>query len=774
MNEQGDNLQRPGNKANITIYLVNGKKVLGTILGFDANTTMMVTRGAHESEPRPGVLHVSPEQTAAVALGPGAGDLPEKPRTIRPFEAHLSGGQVLVLLCDPSRLDDKLGYWAWPENPGPDLVCYWIYHHGVVTLVDRKRLGSLLLNTGTLEQDQLEKGLDVQQKQRGTLIGEILREQGVDGGAIEQAARFQQNSGPGRIRLGEVLMEAGTITRDQLERALEEQRLRRGKRLGQILVELGLTSERAIIEALAIKFNLPFLDLDQAGIDPTVMSRIPRELALKYQILPVAMDGDELVVALADPLAFEGVDLLRFSTGIKVRKVLASPSRIARELTPDSPDPEQLEADDLEDLTTLLEQADEEPATGKPTEAQATTVQFDEDTGVVKLLNHIIIDAVHRGASDIHIEPNGPNHETLVRLRIDGRCEVAWRLSPEFRSQLVARIKVMSKLDITERRKPQDGKIKFRFRDQKVELRIATIPVFTADEDVVMRILAQGKPIPVDQMQFSPRNYKEILRAIHNPHGMILVVGPTGSGKTTTLHSLMAHINDSSRKIWTAEDPVEISQPGLRQVQVNPRTDFTFANALRAFLRADPDIIMVGEMRDQETVSIGIEAALTGHLVFSTLHTNSAAETVTRLMDMGMNPLLFGDELQTVLAQRLARRLCPHCKERYTPSQGTLTLIRSSIGEDAWDERFGNASPRLWRAVGCHRCAGKGYKGRIAIHELMVNNEELKSAIQRAANVSTLNRLAAEGGMRTLLQDGLEKMLQGFTDLSEVRATCFI
>jgi len=340
------------------------------------------------------------------------------------------------------------------------------------------------------------------------------------------------------------------------------------------------------------------------------------------------------------------------------------------------------------------------------------------------------------------------------------------------RSQLVARIKIISNLDIAERRKPQDGKIRFDMGKRRIELRVATIPTVAGNEDVVMRILAASGALPLEQLGLGARNRRGVAHLLATPYGLILVVGPTGSGKTTTLHSMMGAINKPERKIWTAEDPVEITQPGLRQVQVNSRIGFDFAAAMRAFLRADPDVIMVGEMRDNETASIGVEASLTGHLVLSTLHTNNAPETITRLVDMGLDPFAFSDALLGVLAQRLGRRLCEGCRESYEATPEEREEIIAHYGEGAFRSEMEGDSLKLWRAKGCGRCKGTGYKGRIALHELLLANDDIRLAIQRKATAEEIRDLSREGGMTTLLQDGIEKCVEGHTDLRQVLSVC--
>jgi len=384
------------------------------------------------------------------------------------------------------------------------------------------------------------------------------------------------------------------------------------------------------------------------------------------------------------------------------------------------------------------------------------------------------LDYFYGTPQDIHIEPYPGKLGAEIRFRIDGMCQKYQTVPYHYRRAVTSRIKIMSDLDISERRKPQDGKIKFKkFAPFDIELRVATIPTVGGEEDVVMRILAAGEPIPLDAMGMSERDYNLLLSMITKPYGIVLVVGPTGSGKTTTLHSALAHINQPGTKIWTAEDPVEITQRGLRQVQVQPKIGFDFAAAMRSFLRADPDVIMVGEMRDHETVATGIEASLTGHLVFSTLHTNSAPETITRLLDMGMDPFNFADALLGVLAQRLVRTLCKSCKEPHHPTREEYdNLVRAYDGNfDALGVPYTD-DLTLYRANGCDQCNNTGYKGRTAIVEILDGTDEMKSLIQSKAKMEKLRDQAVKDGMTTLMQDGIRKVLLGITDLQQVRKVC--
>jgi len=424
-----------------------------------------------------------------------------------------------------------------------------------------------------------------------------------------------------------------------------------------------------------------------------------------------------------------------------------------------------------ESISDLVEKLDEEDEY-----LEEEDVILETDSIVMQLVNKVINDAYMRGASDIHIEPSLIKKIVEIRFRIDGDLGVYQTVPFNYRSAIVSRIKIMSNLDITERRRPQDGKIKFRRPkgEGNIELRVATIPTQGGTEDVVMRILAKGETMPLENIALSPDNYDTLLKLLEKPYGMILAVGPTGSGKTTTLHAALHHINRPETKIWTAEDPVEITQQGLRQVQVNPKIGFDFAHAMRSFLRADPDVIMVGEMRDYETAKTGVEASLTGHLVFSTLHTNSAPETIVRLLDMGIDPLNFADSLIGILAQRLVRTLCKKCKEEYHPTKEEYSEMIRNYG----DEPFAKLNIpytddlKLFRPKGCNACNNTGYRGRMGIHELLVSTDEIKRAIQKRESVESLRKTAISQGMTTLLQDGIIKVIQGHTDLHQVLRVC--
>jgi type II secretory ATPase GspE/PulE/Tfp pilus assembly ATPase PilB-like protein/GAF domain-containing protein len=544
--------------------------------------------------------------------------------------------------------------------------------------------------------------------------------------------------------------------------------------LDQLLLQELRIPQEELAKSLSLYFGTEFLFFDQSlPAREEFLDRIKPERLKKERWVPVKIENGVLNVAMEDPTDLAKQDLIRFIYPEYKRLSFVGAFRddinrfidhffhLGR-------------AAELGPPPTISEILSKHAANDEPEVEQEVRKVSEQDSVIVQLINKIICDAYHAKASDIHIEPYPGKNDVQVRIRIDGRCKIYQRIPYKYKYALTSRIKIMSGLDIAERRKPQDGKIDFKkFGPIDVELRVATLPTAGQLEDVVMRILASGEPIPFDRLGLTERNQQIFNQAILQPYGLILVVGPTGSGKTTTLHSAVARINDPETKIWTAEDPVEITQKGLRQVQVNSKIGFTFATALRAFLRADPDVIMVGEMRDEETTSMGIEASLTGHLVFSTLHTNSAPETVTRLLDMGMDPFSFSDAILCILAQRLARRLCNDCKELYTPNSEEMEEIIAEYGrEDFTRTGLDPAAITLARPKGCPACNDSGYKGRLGLHEILAGTDAMKSLIKKKGEVEFIRRQAIADGMTTLKQDGILKCFQGITDVKEVRRVC--
>ncbi len=613
--------------------------------------------------------------------------------------------------------------------------------------------------------------------------------------ALEQQARMPV------VRIGEALTALGLVTRQQLAEVLEKQKLERGAPLGEMLVQSGQISRADLQMALVRKMGYPVVDVERFQIQPEALKKVPFAMAQRLHVLPLLLRPGLLVVAAEDPSLRSTIDALEFLTQSRVLAALASAAQLADLIKPSyahagldvsaghvggrAQEPQAAPASASE-LRASLEQdssQEEQAADTGPTISQT-------DNSLVRLINTMIIDAQKQGVSDIHVETYPSKRKIRIRFRRDGVLAPYMELPHTYRSALVARIKIMCELDISERRKPQDGKINFsKFASgHHLELRVATIPTQDGAEDVVLRLLSSAKPVSLAALNLSPANQRQLTDAVERPYGMVLCVGPTGSGKTTTLHSVLQHLNTPERKIWTAEDPVEITNPDLRQVQVNPKIDWTFAKALRSFLRADPDIIMVGEIRDQETAHMAIEASLTGHLVLSTLHTNSAPETVIRLLDMGMDPFNFADSLLAVLAQRLARQWCKHCKRTEVADEDYIQVLlheylrpfpealrpSPEAQRAQWLQQYGQDGQLLrTHAPGCSHCHHAGLSGRLGLHELLRVVPQVRLCIQQRARPEEIQQAAMQHShFRTLRQDGIDKVLAGLTSLEEVRAQC--
>jgi type II secretory ATPase GspE/PulE/Tfp pilus assembly ATPase PilB-like protein len=661
-------------------------------------------------------------------------------------------------------------------------------------------IGQTLIDTDKLTSEQVDQAVEVQHSLRHQKLGDILLTQKVVTPEQLLVAIDQQSRMP-MVRIGEALIALGLITEEQLIDALKQQQSDRTVPLGELLVRLGMVSRQDLLNALARKMGYPLVDLEKFPPDPDALHRVPFSVAARLLVAPLMIRETTLIVALEDPNKRAALSELEFVTQCKIVPVLAMPSQlewairdayaklgadVASVMFATYAEPD-LDLDAI-DSGKLVEDLEKEGQDNKAYQEEDKPIE-QSDNSLVRLINTMIVEAYTQGISDIHIESYPGREKIKIRFRKDGVLVPYLELPHNYRSAMIARIKIMCDLDISERRKPQDGKINFaRFVPQyRLELRVATVPTNNGLEDVVMRILSSARPLPLDKIGLSPLNLERIKTALERPYGMILVVGPTGSGKTTSLHSALSFINVPERKIWTAEDPVEITQPGLRQVQVNNKIDWTFAKALRAFLRADPDVIMVGEMRDQETASVGIEASLTGHLVLSTLHTNSAPETITRLLDMGMDPFNFADSLLAVLAQRLVRRMCAGCRVSEPASDDYIDALLTEYmhifpTEDAgttreqvkenWQRDFGHDGVLMThRNTGCPQCSQTGYRGRAGLHELLPVSREIRRLIQVGTRADELQCQALREGMRTLRQDGIEKVLLGITSMEEVRAT---
>jgi len=630
-------------------------------------------------------------------------------------------------------------------------------------------IGEILVEKNILTAKQVEQGLEHQRQLRDKKLGEILTSGNIVSPDQLHAALEHQRQMP-MLRIGDALLNMNVITRSQLDEALRLQSGNREKPLGEILMSLRYIDKDDLYRALSQKLGIPSINLNDFRIEPDALKAMPEDVMRDLNVIPVAWDDNSLCIATASPLDPKPFERIRFLTQSKLSPVMADAEDIRAAL-------ERIfgrgrKGRRVEDLAAKLR-------TEFTIDTDVDTVVEESDSTLVQFVNKMILDAFSFGVSDIHVETNPGRRNVLIRFRRDGILSEYLQLPHRFSRGLVSRLKIMADLDISEHRRAQDGRIDFeKFGSAKIELRVSLIPTRDGLEDVVLRVLAASEPVPLRRLGLAPQIRDRMVEFLQKPHGLILVVGPTGSGKTTTLHSFLSMINAPERKIWTAEDPIEITQSGLRQVHVNTRIGWTFATVMRAFLRSDPDVIMVGEMRDLETASIAIEASLTGHLVLSTLHTNSAPETIGRLLEMEIDPFSFSDSLLGVVAQRLVRRLCANCAAKRPATEAEILELAREYCHDTplqvesvvaeWRNNHGDAM--IWpEARGCGECGGTGYAGRLGVHELLATTPEIRTLIHTRAPARALRDAAIRTGMRSLRQDGIEKVLVGDTDIHQVR-----
>jgi len=571
------------------------------------------------------------------------------------------------------------------------------------------------------------------------------------------------------------LLQNKFVTTQQLQESLSIAK-KMNKSVESVLVDrFGIDKEK-VGKSLSLYYGCPFRDFDgELPIPFELTAKLKKSFLLYYVWVPLSWDKQGVEILVDDPKDLRKTDHIRtLMTNQKIKFSVGIKEDIGKYINYFfDPHAEKMSNDVIENLDDIIPDVTFEE---EDDEADDDMIDLSESSNqVVKFVDQILVTAYRNNVSDIHVEPSPVTRKTVIRFRTDGVCHEYIQAPNAMAPAIVSRLKIMADLDIAERRLPQDGKIKMKRKGiQEFELRVSTMPTAGRFEDVVLRILTQSHTFKLDEIGLNDRNLTILKNIIERPYGMILCVGPTGSGKTTTLHAALAHVNTVGVKIWTAEDPVEITQAGLRQVQVKPQIGLDFARVMRGFLRLDPDIIMIGEMRDRETAAIGIEASLTGHLVLSTLHTNNAPETLTRLLDMGMNPLNISDAFLGVLAQRLVRQLCTKCRESYHPTEEEFEDIQNDYGSKAF-QKTGleyDANLKLYHSPGCENCSGSGYKGRVGIHELLEGTPEIKLLIKKQATSHDLAIQAVEEGMTTLKQDGIHKVFEGLTDMKDVRRVC--
>lgn len=555
-------------------------------------------------------------------------------------------------------------------------------------------------------------------------------------------------------KIGDILIDQGLISFEQLKEALEMQKDGSKKRLGEIFVETGVITNEELYEILQYVYETEYVDLSNYVIDPEVISLISEKAALRFKLIPLSKNEDELIIAMANPLDVYAIDFVRDHTKIKkIKSLLASEEDVLNAIT------NYYELGEYDDIieklgTEIIFKEEEEEEDSKKLEA------ISKEAPIIQLVNMLIVQGVKDRASDIHIEPNKKG--LLIRLRIDGMLHDIRTLPNKIKSAVTSRIKILAKMDIAERRLPQDGRFQVKFGTREVDLRVSTIPTVLG-EKVVLRLLDKSKGlIKLEQLGFIPEQLEQFKSIISKSYGIILITGPTGSGKTTTLYAALNQVNSKDKNIITVEDPVEYKLDRINQIQIKPKINLTFANALRSILRQDPDVIMVGEIRDSETAQIAVQAALTGHLVFSTLHTNDAASALTRLIDMDVETFLISSSVIGVIGQRLVRVICEKCKEEYIPGEGILSglNLKSNSNDDG--------KVKLYRGTGCSSCKNTGYYGRTSIYELLVLDEEVRTLIISKVPSNIIKDVAIKKGMKTLKDNGLEKAMQGVTTIEEV------
>jgi type II secretory ATPase GspE/PulE/Tfp pilus assembly ATPase PilB-like protein len=804
-----DHDNHPNKPETCLIYLRNGTKTLGDLIQFlpeESSIVFLPTRGeVNETIPLSEIksmrlvesLLLKKHQTSLESRAEEFFPASERQKyTVEYLDKQIIKAETIGFT------NTAIGLYLYLPAADEKIVRCFIPHQVIANYQIGSKIGEMLIDEKLASKQEIDNALSHQHELRTQRIGDYFSErQIISIEQLDEAIKYQESQPI--LKLGEALQQLGLITEAQLSEALLKQKENRNVQLGQILIKMDVIDEPTLKGVLARKMGIPYVALSKFNFDMSAVNLIDASLARKHMLMPLCLHDTTLIVALENPLDIKALESLRFITQKKIIPAMASADDILLAINKfydkpkyfDNPDfgassdfasSRNAEGDFIftQDDSAILkaETVTEKPAiVGAELDLPKGNIT-ESDATLIKLINKMITDAYEGGVSDIHIESYAGKQNTQVRFRKDGKLTPYFEIPPNGRNATISRIKTMAQLDTAERRKPQNGKINFEnIGSAKIELRVATIPTNNNLEDIVMRLLSSSVPLPLEGLGLATAILTNLQKLIQGSNGLILVCGPTDSGKTTTLHALLGYINTPERKIFTAEDPVEITQAGLRQVQINPNVGWTFASAMRSFLRADSDVIMLGEMCDAETTEIAIEASLTGHLVLSTLHTNSATEIIAKLLNLGMDPFSIADSLQAVLAQRLVKSLCPQCKQEYDGESSEIdalineyiagTKLDPTVLLKQWKAEYANENKfKLYRAVGCKHCNHTGYGSRIGLHELMVVTPSIKHLIQTRSVGDELLDDALAAGMKTLKQDGITKVLEGHTDIGQVRA----
>ena len=763
------------------VAMNDGRKLIGIVIRMDPMAAVL----EFQAEREPGMQLIAFSAFKSVCLTRKI-NLDRVPGVIAPHSLEKGGGpqKCTVQFNDGADLVmdtvafvvREYGLFLFLGNSTADVQRWFIPAESIANYQIGDPIGKILVDRKIVLPEQLDAGLEKQQQLRTTRLGDYLSLQHIVTNEQLEAALKKQRS-MRYLRLGDALRQENLVSEKHLDAALSVQAADRRKPLGEILCEMGVVSKDTIKRVLVEKLGIPLVDLRRYQYEPNAVRVLSAEMAHKHTAMPLYRTSTRIAIAIENPMNWEALQALEFFSGLKVDPVLAAREDLLVAIAQFYGPSEHHE--NISELVAELRGAEE------TVELPTGDVVTESDNTLVRLVNKIILDAVAQEASDIHIETMPGDRPSRVRFRKDGVLSTYTDIPSNFRSAMISRIKIMSGIDISERRRPQDGKINFeQFGPARVELRVLTMPTTNGLEHVVLRILTAPRTLSIEHIGLAPSMLSQLKTLVAKPFGLLFVCGPTGSGKTTTLHSLLGHINTTDRKIWTVEDPIEITQEGLCQVQVHSKIGLTFPEVLRSFLRADPDVVMVGETRDEDTAKTVVAASLTGHLVLSTMHTNSAVESVVRLLDFGLDPFNFADALLGIVGQRLVRRLCPTCRSSHTASKEELDILASAycFGTELdpaevssrWRSQYGSddGSLVLFSPEGCEACDRTGYRGRIGLHELLVASPAVKQKVQSRSDVGQITAVAMAEGMIMLKQDGIEKILQGHTDLKQVRSVC--